>query len=68
MFMFVVLLNKIATEKNWYPGSFLDSNYNFSIWRPKLRNELLNADCRFGKLIDIDTRDFENFFIMVRKR
>ena len=49
-----IKMARIAKEKNWYPGSFLNANYDFSVWLRQLGEDLLNADFRIGKLIDLD--------------
>jgi hypothetical protein len=58
-----IKMAKIAEQKNWYPGSFLNANYNFSIWLRELKDELLNADCLIGTLLDLDVSNLEKFFI-----
>ena len=58
-----IKMARIAKEKNWYPGSFLNANYDFSVWLRQLGEDLLNADFRIGKLIDVDVSGLDQFFI-----
>ena len=58
-----IKMARIAKEKNWYPGSFLNANYDFSVWLRQLGEDLLNADFRIGKLIDLDVSGLDQFFI-----
>lgn len=58
-----IKMARIAKEKGWYPGSFLNGNYDFSIWLRQLGKDLLNADFRIGKLIDVDVNGLDQFFI-----
>jgi hypothetical protein len=46
-------LSKIAMERAWQPGAFLNDNFDFSVWQEKYKGLLLNEDARieeFGKL------------------
>jgi hypothetical protein len=46
-------LSKIAMEKGWQPGAFLNDNFDFSVWKEKYKGLLLNEDAaieEFGKL------------------
>lgn len=38
-------LNRIAKSRNWYPGTYLNDNFEFEIWRDGFGEEnILNAD------------------------
>lgn len=54
---------KIAQDKGWSPGSFLNENFNFKLWLGKLNANLLNCDIIFGKLSDVETSHLKTFFI-----
>lgn len=46
-----VTLGKIATDRGWFPGTFLNDNHRFEVWLEHYGTELLNHDavvCRFG--------------------
>jgi len=58
-----IKLKKIAKERNWSPGSFLNSNFSFDRWVTELGNELLNYDVTYGKFSDIQTEHMAKFFI-----
>lgn len=51
-------MSKIATERGWKPGGFLNDNFDFSIWQNAYRGLLLNEDatiCEFGRLNPVDS-------------
>jgi hypothetical protein len=56
-------LRKIAQDRGWKPGSFLNENYSYEIWLDKLGHEMLNVDAIFGKFIDIQTSHLSKFFL-----
>ncbi|MES2042005.1 MAG: ATP-grasp domain-containing protein [Pseudomonadota bacterium] len=58
-----VKLAKIANDRGWVPGSFLNENFNFDIWLQYLGTELLNHAVSKGKLADIDSARHKQFFI-----
>ncbi|MFZ6642163.1 ATP-grasp domain-containing protein [Undibacterium sp. TC4M20W] len=58
-----IKLAKIANERGWLPGSLLNENFNFNVWQQHLGTELLNHAVDTGKLADIDTARYEQFFI-----
>ncbi|MBD1863731.1 MULTISPECIES: ATP-grasp domain-containing protein [Trichocoleus] len=46
-------LSKIAMERGWKPGAFLNDNFDFSVWKEAYKGLLLNEDGtieEFGKL------------------
>ena len=46
-------LSKIAMERGWSPGAFLNDNFDFSVWKERYQGLLLNEDGtieEFGKL------------------
>ena len=46
-------LNRIAKSRNWYPGTYLNDNFEFEIWRDGFGEEnILNADSIVAKLKD----------------
>ena len=48
-----VTLAKIAKERGWNPGSFLNENFDYSKWRENYGQHLLNPDstvCRFDEV------------------
>jgi hypothetical protein len=47
-----VLLSKIAMERNWNPGSFLNSNFDYNVWFPIFKEYLLNRDAIFTTVAD----------------
>jgi hypothetical protein len=58
-----IKLAKIARERAWVPGSFLNENFKFDIWLRELGNELLNSDIEFGTLANVKTGHQPTFFI-----
>lgn len=54
---------KIARERGWLPGSFLNDKFKIDIWLKELGQELLNDDVVSGKLSSIETHHFSKFFI-----
>lgn len=46
-------LSKVAMERGWKPGAFLNDNFDFSVWKERYQGLLLNEDAtieEFGKL------------------
>lgn len=46
-------LSKVAMERGWNPGAFLNDNFDFSVWKEKYKGLLLNEEAvveEFGKL------------------
>lgn len=46
-------LAKIAQHRGWMPGSFLNANHDYRVWRAHYGDDLLNADavvCRFDQV------------------
>ena len=58
-----IKLRKIAEERAWFPGSFLNDNFSFDIWNAELGNELLNFGALYGKFNDIQIDNMSKFFI-----
>jgi hypothetical protein len=42
-----VLLSKIARERGWAPGGFLNDNFDYRVWHPYFKDYLLNSDAVF---------------------
>ena len=57
-----IKLRKIAEKRNWFPGSFLNDNFNVSKWVEELGHELLNYHAIYGKFGDIKTGNMSKFF------
>ena len=58
-----VKLAKIARERGWSPGTFLNENFRFDLWLDELGSELLNADFTTGTLADVKVGHHARFFI-----
>lgn len=58
-----IKLARIARDKGWVPGSFLNENFKFDIWLDKLGPELLNADVACGTLANVNPGQLSRFFI-----
>lgn len=54
---------RIARERGWMPGSFLNDQFNFDVWLAELGSEMLNSDIIKGKLSDINVKSADNFFL-----
>lgn len=47
------ILTKVAMERGWKPGAFLNDNFDFRVWQEKYKGFLLNDDAvitEFGRL------------------
>jgi len=55
-------LTKIATTRNWVPGSFINENFDYSKWRDAYGDNLLNYDAKVCAFKDVDD-SFPSFFI-----
>lgn len=42
-----ILLSKIARERGWTPGGFLNDNFSYHVWYPYFKKHLLNDDAIF---------------------
>ncbi|MDH5180305.1 MAG: ATP-grasp domain-containing protein [Gammaproteobacteria bacterium] len=58
-----VKMAKISAERGWNPGSFLNNNFEFSIWHKELSSQLLNDDVIYGKFGEIELGENEKYFI-----
>ncbi|WP_166879018.1 ATP-grasp domain-containing protein [Massilia mucilaginosa] len=58
-----IKLARIARDKGWVPGSFLNENFKFDIWLAQLGAELLNHDIESGALANVRTAHLAKFFI-----
>lgn len=58
-----IKMRKIAEDRQWQPGSFLNDNFRFDTWLAELGDELLNSDVKFGIFKDIPTEHWAKFFI-----
>lgn len=53
---------KVAAEKQWIPGSFINENFDFEIQRQHWGNRMFNADSRVYRFADVPEQS-EDFFI-----
>lgn len=58
-----IKLARIARDKGWVPGSFLNDNFNVDLWLAQLGSELLNHDITCGTLAGVDAGQQASFFI-----
>lgn len=58
-----IKLKKIAQERAWLPGSFLNDDFNVDRWVSELGNTLLNNDVVYGRFCDIQIGHMDKFFI-----
>jgi hypothetical protein len=58
-----IKLARIARDKGWGPGSFLNENFKFDIWLDQLGTDMLNADIACGTLANVQTGSQAHFFI-----
>jgi len=55
MIMGAISLCRISKEKGWTPGSYLNENFDFEIWRDGFGEEnVLNSDAVVGTIDDIE--------------
>lgn len=54
---------KIARREGWFPGTFLNDNFDCRLWKSALGDHLLNADMNFGTLADIEPPPGVTFFL-----
>jgi len=47
-----ILLSKIANERGWKPGAFLNENFDYRVWFPYYKKYLLNRDAIFTTVRD----------------
>jgi hypothetical protein len=57
-----VTLSKIAKQRGWTPGSFLNDDFTFESWRKHYGCELLNHDSKICEFKDV-TNYWPTFFI-----
>jgi hypothetical protein len=57
-----VLLSKIANQRGWQPGSFLNEQFSYDVWHPHYQNYLLNRDAVFTTIATADP-SLDVFFI-----
>jgi hypothetical protein len=57
-----ILLAEIAREKNWNPGSFLNDNFDYRVWYPRLSCYLLNHDAVFTT-VERAEPDMDDIFV-----
>lgn len=58
-----IKLARIARDKGWVPGSFLNDNFSVDLWLAQLGSELLNHDLACGTLAGVDAGQLARFFI-----
>ena len=58
-----IRMAEIAQRKGWLPGSFLNRNFDFAVWRQALGTELLNASFVAGTIARVQIPEGERFFI-----
>ncbi len=57
-------LNRVAMAKEWTPGTYLNDNFNFGVWRDGFGVEnVLNGDANIGTVIDIKIPNHDWLFI-----
>jgi len=57
-------LSRISKAKGWTPGSYLNENFDFSVWRDGFGHEnILNADAIVGRVKDIAIPDHDCLFL-----
>jgi hypothetical protein len=47
-----VLISKIARERGWEPGGFLNDNFDYTVWFPHFKDYLLNSDAVFTTIAE----------------
>jgi hypothetical protein len=50
------LLASIAKKRDWYPGSFLNENHDYRVWKEHYAAHLLNAGAVVSRIADIQPR------------
>lgn len=55
-------LAKIAKKRGWTPGSFLNENHDYRVWKQAYGKHLLNADAKVCRFADVQS-DWSPFFI-----
>lgn len=53
MVMGALKLARIAQERGWWPGSFLNDNFDYRVEMQHWPNRMLNADARFSTFADV---------------
>lgn len=57
-------LSRVAKAKGWTPGTYLNDNFDFSVWREGFGAEnILNGDAVVGKVCDITIPQHGSVFI-----
>lgn len=49
-------LANIAAKRKWYPGSFLNSNHDYRVWKEHYGEHLLNVDAVVSRLDSVERR------------
>lgn len=57
-----ILLSRIARERGWNPGSFLNDNFDYRMWYPYFKEFLLNKDAVFSTVAEAAPQ-FKNVFV-----
>ena len=57
-----VSLSKMGTDLSWYPGSFLNDNHDYRIWKEHYGNHLLNYDAVVSTFENVEHK-WDEFFI-----
>ncbi|MCP3137803.1 ATP-grasp domain-containing protein [Pyxidicoccus xibeiensis] len=50
-------LARYAVRRGWVPGSFINDNFDFRVWREHLGEHLLNAGAQVCRFADVPPRD-----------
>ncbi len=58
-----IKLSKIAMDRKWTPGSFLNEKFSYDKWLCELGGDLLNSDIVTGVFSDIRVGHMTKFFI-----
>ncbi len=56
-------LAKMAARRGWVPGSFLNENHDYEVWRQHYGDALLNHDARVCRFADVEPLGDARFFI-----
>ncbi len=57
-----ITLAKIAKQRGWYPGSFMNENHDYRIWLKHYGDHLLNYDSKVCKFSEVD-KHWDTLFI-----
>jgi hypothetical protein len=61
-----IKLARVAAAKGWYPGSMMNSNHDFLVYRDHYGENLLNWDSKIVTINDFETWDVEEGLKFIR--